>query len=714
MRRFYRQLWMWWIATLLTQSIAAHAQLRFVTVVPAAANTTVADEDGDFPAYIEIRSLETGILSGHYLTDDPQKPNAWQVPAGYVLTQGQTIRIFASGKNRRPTGPGGILHTSFTYDCSVPYCGLFNAQLAQVHTFSDRTDRCRCEGLSLLKERTMARTLIPTEDIGLDWTLPGYNDKGWIRGPTGIGYDIGNSPLRPGLILYHTFDKAHVAGTTVPDLSGPILHTGSSGGDPAMVQGRVAEAFDFPGVNSRYVLVPHHTELNPGLGHYSVALWFRPTRSGATTTGGAFEETLVSKLGPIQANSPTVAGWAITRNPNGTFVRVASAAGARSVALGTTSVNEWHHAVLVIDRATHQLVGYLDGKRMGATALASAAEAIATLADMVEGRDLLGSAPYAGRLDDVAVWARALTDAEVAQLFALGQQGKSLLDPSAFPGGGSLYAPLIGTDVLAPMRGVNSSAYIRVPFQVPAVPSIAVGLKLRVHYDDGFVLYLNGAEVARRNAPDPVDYLSAAPVDRPDPVALAGEWIDLSSYVGLLKPGGNLLAFHAMNFGADDERFLLAPTRLCLEVVRNPPTGGQCVKETNGRDFWLAFPENYVQEADTPLQLTICIAGVPQTKGIVEIPGLAVAGFPKAFTIPPSGSLRLALPRAAELTGPDSLEKKGVHVIADANVAVYGTTRMDYTTDTFLALPTPCLGVEYFVSSFKNVFDGLPILNGSQ
>ena len=178
MMRIYRQLWMWWIATLLTQSLAAHAQLRFVTVVPAAANTTVADEDGDFPAYIEIRSLETGILSGHYLTDDPQKPNAWQVPSGYVLTQGQTIRIFASGKNRRPTGPGGILHTSFTYDCSVPYCGLFNAQLAQVHTFSDRTDRCRCDGLSLLKERTMARTLIPTEDIGLDWTLPGYDDKG--------------------------------------------------------------------------------------------------------------------------------------------------------------------------------------------------------------------------------------------------------------------------------------------------------------------------------------------------------------------------------------------------------------------------------------------------------------------------------------------------------------------------------------------------------
>jgi len=716
MKRLSSMPWMLLLAAVCSWPVVAHAQLRFVTVVPAAANNSVPDEDGDFPAYIEIRSLETGILSGHYLTDNPQVPNRWQVPAGYVLTSGQTLRIFASGKDRRPTGPGGQLHTSFIYDCSVPYAGLHNAQGALVHTFFDRVDRCACDGLPLIKERTVARILVPKEDIGLDWTLPSYNDKGWIRGLTGVGYDPGTSPFLTGLVLYHTYDKAHVANQTVQDVSGPILHNGAAGGNPPMVAGRVAEAFEFKGEVTQFVRVPHHAELDPGTGSFSVGLWFRPNRGGtaAGTVGNNFSEVLVAKFGPIQTGSQVSSGWSIYRNQNGAFVQSVSTSGVRAVPLGATPQGQWHHVVLVIDRIAGQLVGYLNGKRMGSVLLSGATETFSTLADMVEGRDLAGTLPYSGLLDDIAVWNRSLTDAQVGQLFAAGQQGKSFLDTSVIPGGTALYTPFIGTDVLDEMKGINASAYIRIPFNIPAVPAMAVGLRMRVHYDDGFVAYLNGAEVARRNAPGEVDFLSSSAANRPDIAALTGETIDLSSFVGLLKPGGNLLAFHALNHDPSADRFLLAPTQLCLEVVRIPPTTGECVKETNGRDFWIAFPQNFVQEADTPLQLSLCVAGVPQTKGVIDIPGLNAPGFPKLFTIPPSGSLRLLLPRAAELSGADSIERKGIHIIANAKVAVYGTTRMDYTTDTFLALPTPCLGIEYLVSSFRNVFSGIPVLNGSQ
>ncbi|MGE3309236.1 MAG: LamG-like jellyroll fold domain-containing protein [Limisphaerales bacterium] len=710
MKRLPSMPWMLWVALplLLAWPAAVEAQLRFVTVVPAVANTSVPDEDGDYPAYIEIRSLETGILSGSYLTDNPELPNRWQFPAGYVLTPGQTIRIFASGKDRRPTGPGAQLHTSFTYDCSVPYAGLYNVQSALVHTFFDRIDRCRCDGVSLIKERTVARFLIPEDDIGLDWTLPGFNDKDWHRGLTGIGYDSGASPFQAGLVLYHTFDKGDASTTTVREVSGPVLHTGAVKGALPMVPGRIHEAFDFKADPSSFVQVRHHAELDPGQGAFSVALWFLPLRGEGTAApvGGSFGETLLSK----QAGN----GWSIFRNQSGTFLQTASAQGTRTVPLGPTTRGQWHHVVLVVNRSTSQLIGYLNGKRIGVAALANASESIGSTADLLEGIDADGITPFAGRLDDVAIWNRSLDDTQVGQLFAVGLQGKLLLDGTAFPGAGNLYAGLIGTDVLTRMRGINTSCYIRVPFNVPASPSVAVGLRVRVHYDDGFVAYLNGAEVARRNAPVPIDFLSAAPVDRPDTSALAAETLDLSSFIGLLKPGGNLLAFHALNAAVDDDRFLLAPTQICLEILRTPPTGGDCVKETNGTDFWVTFPENYVQEPDTPLQLSLCIAGLPQTQGIIEIPGLNVPGFPRAFTIPPAGSLRIALPRAAELSGPDSVERKGIHILATARVAVYGTTRMDYTTDTFLALPTPCLGVEYMVSSFRNVFDGIPVLNGSQ
>ncbi len=708
--------WLLLLALLLARPAVAQSlpPLRINTVVPAAANSQFPDEDGDYPAYIEIQAVQTTVLSGHFLSPNAQTPGVWQFPAGYTLTSGQTIRVFASGKDRRPVGPGGRLHTSFAYDCTVPFCGLHDPQLRFVHSFSDPIDHCACEGLPLIKGRMMARVLIPDTDLGVAWTLPGYDDSKWHRGPVGIGYDAGPSPFRNGLVLYHTFDKQHVQGDRVPDLSGPILHDGISGGNPPMVPGRVAEAFEFKGDGTSYVRVPNHTELDPGTGSFSVAVWLRPGRGGGTAAGNTFSEMLVSKLGPAQAGSQEPSGWAITRNQGGTFVGTMSAAGARSVALGITPANQWHHVALVVQRATGQIIGFLNGKRIGTAALPAPAQAIATLADLAEGRDLIGAVPYMGLLDELAVWSRALTDDEVGRLFEIGQQGVSFLDPAAVPGGSSLYAPYIGTDVLSRMRGINSTAYIRLPFNVPAIPAIAVGLRLRVHYDDGFVLHLNGAEVARRNAPAEVDYLSGSVSERPDTAALSGEWIDLSSYIGLLKPGGNVLSFHALNHGTDDERFLLAPTQLCLEVLRTPPTGDDCVRETNGRDFWITFPENYVQEPDTPLHLSLCIAGLPQTLGIIEIPGLNVPGFPRPFTIPPSGTLRVELPRAAELSGQDSHERKGIHIVANARVAVYGTTRMDYTTDTFLALPTPCLGLQYLVSSFKNVFNGIPVLNGSQ
>ena len=60
--------------------------------------------------------------------------------------------------------------------------------------------------------------------------------------------------------------------------------------------------------------------------------------------------------------------------------------------------------------------------------------------------------------------------------------------------------PLIGTDVRTAMRGNNATAYVRVPFNVDEQEGFD-RLRLRMKYDDGFVAYVNGQEVARRNAP---------------------------------------------------------------------------------------------------------------------------------------------------------------------------------------------------------------------
>ena len=65
-------------------------------------------------------------------------------------------------------------------------------------------------------------------------------------------------------------------------------------------------------------------------------------------------------------------------------------------------------------------------------------------------------------------------------------------------GGLTAYSPsadLVPTDLTADMLGVNSSLYVRVPFTMADATAFE-SLTLWMRYDDGFVAYLNGVEVA--------------------------------------------------------------------------------------------------------------------------------------------------------------------------------------------------------------------------
>ena len=58
----------------------------------------------------------------------------------------------------------------------------------------------------------------------------------------------------------------------------------------------------------------------------------------------------------------------------------------------------------------------------------------------------------------------------------------------------------------------NETVYIRVPFDITSDLSQYDSIRLRMMYDDGFVAYINGTEVARANAPPNLDYNSGATV----------------------------------------------------------------------------------------------------------------------------------------------------------------------------------------------------------
>ena len=127
------------------------------------------------------------------------------------------------------------------------------------------------------------------------------------------------------------------------------------------------------------------------------------------------------------------------------------------------------------------------------------------------------------------------------------------------------YEDLIGIDVEPDAFDVNESVYMRVPFELDADPASIVILTLRMKYDDGFVAFLNGAEIASRNAPEGVTWNSGATRSHTDSQAIVFENIDVSAHAGSLRSGSNVLAIHGMNAGANSNDLLFLPELVAVE-----------------------------------------------------------------------------------------------------------------------------------------------------
>ena len=134
---------------------------------------------------------------------------------------------------------------------------------------------------------------------------------------------------------------------------------------------------------------------------------------------------------------------------------------------------------------------------------------------------------------------------------------------SGSPGGigydrGSGYDQLIGFDLDSQMYARNASCFIRIPFSMNDSPNEFDILTLNIRYDDGFVAYLNGIEVARRNIGDTFTWNSAAITEHVDSEAVQFESIDISASLNQLEAGSNLLAIQGLNISSTDTDFLIS------------------------------------------------------------------------------------------------------------------------------------------------------------
>ena len=236
----------------------------------------------------------------------------------------------------------------------------------------------------------------------------------------------------PGLVSW--WDADSVSGTTAFDIQ--------DGNDGTLVNGattsagKVGQAFSLNGT-SAYVVVPHNVDLNIGPA-FSVDLWFKANVPQLSPDHVSLIEK--SHRGPQAA--PVFSGWTLQHLDSGGLLELEFRIGNGSAFSGVRTLasvldNQWHHIAGVFDGTTVTL--YLDGTILGTTAFSGTP--VNNSGPLNIGRWAFGAERhFNGLIDEVEIFDRALTTAEITAIFNAGSAGKCKaliveidIKPGSFP-----------------------------------------------------------------------------------------------------------------------------------------------------------------------------------------------------------------------------------------------------------------------------------------
>ena len=519
-----------------------------ISEVMAVNTTTLVDENGDASDWIEIWNPGFGAvdLSGYRLTDDAGDNAKWVFPPGVSLTAREGRVVFCSGKDRAPSP--GELHTNFDLPADGGYLALYNATGALLQAFSPAmpqmfTDRSfgspAPATTNLVAQGHPVRVAVPLDgSLGTTWVQPGFDDSDpllWRPGVTGVGYESGlPPPLASGSFAYaYEFDGTDTLVGPGDPLPENIDNYSPAGADWFVGAGA-------PGTTATNGSIQHVAtssgnwwEVNP--------VW---NSVGITSASGYTIELRVritAGSGPAQ-KVMGVLGGPLASTTSGTFLNLAE------------DEVIWRTTVLPLGSGdnTDAMHVFRVAQRPGEETF------LVWRDDVLIGQDLAGGHDsFPGRMilgDIGAAWTGAADiDSFRFTPGAFSPPGASAPPPHP------LYSGLIGADTSDAMFGDAPSAYLRIPFELVADPAAVESLRLGMRYDDGFVAWLNGVEIARRNAPANPAWNDPAPGGRDDRLAVFREDIDVSAALGTLVRGTNLLAVQALNQSAAATRFLALP-----------------------------------------------------------------------------------------------------------------------------------------------------------
>ncbi|HNQ87676.1 MAG TPA: CotH kinase family protein [Verrucomicrobiota bacterium] len=558
------------------------------------------DEDGAHPDWIEVHNpgMVPVDLGGWHLTDDARVLLKWTFPATNLAAGGYMV-VFASGKDRAT--PGRPLHTNFKLDGAGEYLALVAPGGAPVVSefapvYPDQRANVSAGptgGVSLLEVLPAGSPVwwhVPEDGVlGLSWIEPGFAGVSWAEGRTALGYDAGG----PGALVLSVDFNDRTTDLVEPGFAAFTLD--SVGGGGAIQYAPVTR--DFGGV--RVTVTPvggvgldDRVRQTPVAGGgFTESALLRDFIFATDLTGNGGLDVEISGL--VAGRDYQVELWSFDTGSVGRRVSNWSINGERFAELYT------------FDGSV--LPGTNERYRMVCTAAADAA----------------------GRL-----WIEARRDSSCTSY------GVFL---NALRICSSAFGADVRTDTEAAMAGRNASVCVRLPFAVADAGSVTGGV-LRMRYDDGFVAWINGVEIGRRNAPDVLRWDSAATAVGADPGGSGFEAIEWPAE--LVVEGANVLAIQGLNVSADDADFLLMPTleirtasASSVSFFKNPTPGSA---NGLGSPGWVAAPRPSVGRGvlatDAGVSFECATAGAEIRYTLDGCEPTAATGFPYTGPIHVSGT----------------------------------------------------------------------------
>lgn len=187
--------------------------------------------------------------------------------------------------------------------------------------------------------------------------------------------------------------------------------------------------------------------------------------------------------------------------------------------------------------------------------------------------------------------------------------------------------------VLDDMEGSYVAVFCRLTFD-GIDPAIVDNLLLEIDYDDGFVAWLNGVEVARSdNLGAPGEELALDDTATPGHEADGAEVFDLSAHVDLLEDTGNVLAVTVRNTSVDSTDLSLLPRLL---VNGCPGLGGlSCTWDETADEVTLSWTAVTLADSYIVTRSGEPLPGSPYPPDTTEVVDPTPAGIDAEYRVAP-------------------------------------------------------------------------------